>query len=181
MHKLSKWIKSYLRILKLKLFYGKRIQFNCEKITDFPYIGKGVEFIIDKNSTIHLGKKVYIDNYVRLEAKNDAVITIKNNVFINSFCKIIALKQISINSHTLFGPNVSIYDHNHLIENNKIVSNKFVIDECIIGEDVWICANSVITKGVKICNGVTIGANSVVTKTIESSGIYCGAPAIKKK
>ncbi len=51
-----------------------------------------------------------------------------------------------------------------------------------IGDDVWIGANSTILPGVKIPNGVVIGAGSVVVnKKVGSYSIYCGNPAQKIK
>lgn len=46
-----------------------------------------------------------------------------------------------------------------------------------IGNDVWICANSVIADGVKIGNGAIIAANSVVTSDVEPYAIVGGVPA----
>lgn len=49
--------------------------------------------------------------------------------------------------------------------------------DVIIGNDVWICTESVIMSGVKIGDGAVIGARAVVTKDIEPYGIYVGNPA----
>ena len=46
-----------------------------------------------------------------------------------------------------------------------------------IGNNCWIGANCVITKGVTIEDGAIIGAGSVVTKDIPPLGIAVGAPA----
>ena len=53
----------------------------------------------------------------------------------------------------------------------------------VIGNDVWIGANSVILDGVKIGEGAIIGAGSVVTKDVKSFAIVAGNPArfIKKR
>lgn len=49
--------------------------------------------------------------------------------------------------------------------------------ELIIGNDVWIGANSVIKRGVHIGDGAIIGAGSVVTHNVEPYSIVCGNPA----
>lgn len=46
-----------------------------------------------------------------------------------------------------------------------------------IGNDVWIAAGAVITRGVTIGNGAVIGANSVVTRDIPPYAIAVGSPA----
>lgn len=52
-------------------------------------------------------------------------------------------------------------------------------DPVIIENDVWIAANSVITRGVHIGNGAVIGASSVVTHDIPAYEIWAGVPAKK--
>jgi acetyltransferase-like isoleucine patch superfamily enzyme len=49
--------------------------------------------------------------------------------------------------------------------------------EIIVGEDVWIGANSVILKGVNIGSGSVIAAGAIVTKSIPSNEIWGGVPA----
>jgi acetyltransferase-like isoleucine patch superfamily enzyme len=47
----------------------------------------------------------------------------------------------------------------------------------LIGNDVWICANVVISEGVVIGDGAVIAANSVVTKNVQPYSIVGGVPA----
>lgn len=55
--------------------------------------------------------------------------------------------------------------------------------ECVVGNDVWIGANVVVRRGVKIGNGAIIGANSFVNKDVGDFEIVGGIPAkfIKKR
>ncbi len=52
---------------------------------------------------------------------------------------------------------------------------------CVIGNDVWIAANVVVLRGVKIGNGAVIGAGAIVTKDVEPYSIVAGVPAKKLK
>ena len=47
----------------------------------------------------------------------------------------------------------------------------------LIGNDVWVGANSVIMPGVKVGDGAVIGANAVVTKDVPPYAIVGGVPA----
>ncbi|HZY39330.1 MAG TPA: CatB-related O-acetyltransferase [Mucilaginibacter sp.] len=47
----------------------------------------------------------------------------------------------------------------------------------IVGNDVWICANVVISDGLTIGDGAVIAANSVVTRNVEPYSIVGGVPA----
>ncbi|EKO3576514.1 CatB-related O-acetyltransferase [Vibrio metschnikovii] len=50
-------------------------------------------------------------------------------------------------------------------------------ESVIIGNDVWIAAGAVITRGIKIGDGAVIGANAVVTKDVPPYAIVAGIPA----
>lgn len=49
----------------------------------------------------------------------------------------------------------------------------------VIGNNVFIGMNSVITRNVKIGDNVIIGTGSIVTKDCESNSVYAGSPAKK--
>lgn len=49
--------------------------------------------------------------------------------------------------------------------------------ECKIGNDVWIGANAVVTRGVRIGDGAVVGASAVVTHDIPAYEIWAGVPA----
>ena len=55
--------------------------------------------------------------------------------------------------------------------------------DIIVGDNCWIGANCVITKGVTIGDGAIIGAGSIVTKDIPAMTIAVGSPAkvVKKR
>ncbi len=54
---------------------------------------------------------------------------------------------------------------------------------CSIGNDVWIGAGAVITRGVHVGDGAVIGAGSVVTRDVEPYTVVAGVPArpLKKR
>lgn len=49
--------------------------------------------------------------------------------------------------------------------------------ETIIGNDVWIGCNAVVSSGVTIGDGAIVGAGAVVTKDVEPYSIVVGVPA----
>jgi virginiamycin A acetyltransferase len=51
------------------------------------------------------------------------------------------------------------------------------IKKSVIGNDVWIGANSTILRGVVVGDGAVIGANSIVTKDVPPYAIVVGNPA----
>jgi len=87
---------------------------------------------------------------------------------------------IKLGSNVGFSPGVKVISSNHSLSNYKIHSKCSPI---MIGDNVWVGANSVILPSVNIGDNVVIGAGSVVSKNIPSNSIAVGNPCkvIKSK
>lgn len=86
--------------------------------------------------------------------------------------------EIRIGTNVMIGPNVVVRAADHGTSRaTPMRSQPKVGGRIVIGNDVWIGANCVITKDVNIGHGAVIGANSVVTKDIPPFSIAVGAPA----
>ena len=87
---------------------------------------------------------------------------------------------IVFGSNIELGPGVSIISSNH--ESNNLRKHKKG-KSIVIGNHVWIGANSTVLPEVTIGNNVIIGANSLVNKDIPSNSIAVGNPCkvIKQK
>lgn len=173
-----KYFTSSIKMTFYKIFY-KNIKFKGYRYC----IESKVQFESVNEGLIILSDKIYFSRYCMLKCISGSI-NIGYNTFFNVSCKIISMERIDIGSNCLFGPNVSIYDHDHKYEKSEklICKQGFTKDKVKIGSDVWIGANVVITKGVYIEDRVIVGANSVVTKNLKSNGLYAGNPArlIKK-
>lgn len=90
-------------------------------------------------------------------------------------------QEIRIGENFYCGANVSIWDTDfHPISfesRRKNEDNLAKRKKIVIGDDVFIGANSIILKGVIIGDKCVIGAGSVVTKQIPSNEIWAGNPA----
>src|SRR5690606_1850730 len=58
-----------------------------------------------------------------------------------------------------------------------LFSRKYRVEKVIIGNNVFLGANSVVLPGVTIGDNVIVGAGSIVTKSLPSGGVYAGNPA----
>ncbi|WP_367274289.1 DapH/DapD/GlmU-related protein, partial [uncultured Tenacibaculum sp.] len=87
---------------------------------------------------------------------------------------------IVFGSNIEFGPGVNIISSNH---DNANFKKHIKAKPIVIGNNVWIGANSTILPEVSIGNNVVIGANSLVSKDIPSNSIVVGNPCkiIKQK
>ena len=142
------------------------------------YIGNNVKFLLNSGGYCDLGKKTWLTDFCYIEA-NGGKITLGVNNFFNSNCKLVSLNEIKIGDNNLFGPNVIIVDHKHNYQDREklICKQGFSSAPVILGSDIWICANVVITEGVTITDHVIVSANSVVSNDLLESGLYAGTPA----
>lgn len=157
------------------IFYGIPIVYrepNSEII-----IGNNVSFRSDKSSNLFgTLKKSTIATL-----KEGAVLTIGHGCGISA-ASITSFKKVTIGNNVLIGANVFITDsdwHGIKIEKRREEGES---KEVIVGNGVWLGANSIILKGVTIGENSVIGAGSVVTKNIPGNVIAAGNPCsvIKK-
>ena len=176
MEKIFKFIRTFIFYIYSKLrFFGK------VKIRFLNSLEGKVSLTIDKGSTICIGKFLMSKGPLYLKAIDNSKIVIGNNVFFNHNCSITSCKKITIGNNCKFGNNIVIIDHDHKITSCGATKD-LVSKEIIIEDNVWVGANSVILKGVRIGEGSIIAAGSVVNKDVEKYTIVGGLPAkeIKK-
>lgn len=160
------------------------------RIGKSPYVAKGC--IIQGCKYISIGNNFHArenlmlqtwDSYQGVSTEYIPELEIGDDVTVMSNCQISCLRKVQIGSGCLFGDNVFISDNLHgsnISEELGIppllrkLSSKGPI---IIGDNVWIGRNVCVLPGVKIGNGVVIGANSVVTHDIPENSVAAGVPA----
>jgi len=91
--------------------------------------------------------------------------------------------EIKIGNDVLLGPNVVIRTANHNFndKNKPIYNQGHNYGNIIIEDNVWIGANSVILKNVKIGKGSVIAAGAVVIKNVKPFTVVGGVPAKELK
>jgi acetyltransferase-like isoleucine patch superfamily enzyme len=117
----------------------------------------------------------------RVSLRNAKNIYLGNNVRITMDCCIWAGEnsRIIFGDNVLIGPGAKLFCCNHGMRIGSIPMSyqDRVENDIIIGNDVWIGANSVLTSGVIVNNGAVIAAGSIVTKEVPSNAIVGGVPA----
>ena len=111
----------------------------------------------------------------------DAFCEIGKYCYIGKYCNV---TKSEIGNYCSIGNNVSIgqgeHDLTKISTSAVFYSNTYfelTQKDCIIGHDVWIGVDSIVLRGVKVGNGVVIGANSVVTKDVPDYAVVVGSPA----
>jgi acetyltransferase-like isoleucine patch superfamily enzyme len=92
--------------------------------------------------------------------------------------------KVKLGKYVMLGPTVYITGKDHkydVLGTPMIFSDREVLPETAIGDDVWIGANTIILAGVTIGSGSIIGAGSILTKNVPCCAVYAGNPAKKIK
>tara|TARA_R110002124_G_scaffold126811_2_gene286600 strand:- start:4562 stop:5212 length:651 start_codon:yes stop_codon:yes gene_type:complete len=104
---------------------------------------------------------------------------IRGTTEIGRYCSIGRDVKIGLGSHNLSSISTSSFlEHlGNLKDAPDVRIQESPERHLIIGNDVWIGDNTLIKKGIRIGDGVIIGAGSIVTKDIPSFAIVVGTPA----
>lgn len=134
--------KTFFKLIyRNKLVLGRNVTFR-----------KSFTLLIDKNAQVHIG----------------------NRVFFNNYCSVVSMNNIFIGNDCIFGENVKIYDHNHRFNvKGKVISEQgFKTAPIIIKDNCWIANNVVVLKGVTIGENSVIGAGCIVEEDIPPNSVY---------
>ena len=139
-------------------------------------IRRGVElYNVKLSSNINISRNSFVSN-----SKIDDYSTIgRNTTIINAeigkFCSISWNVTIGATKHdfTLLSTHAFPYIKHFGFSG----TNKRIIEETYIGNDVWIGANAIIMPGIQIGDGAVVGAGSIVTRDVNSYEVVFGAPA----
>jgi galactoside O-acetyltransferase len=141
-------------------------------------IGCGAIFTGCNN--VELGSNINIGRNAQIYA-HDAKVKIGDNFGLGTNSCIGASDggEIFIGDNVSIAQNVVLRASDHVFENilKPIVQQGHSGGKIEIGNDVWICANSVITRNVTVENHSIISAGAVVTKNVELYSIVGGVPA----
>ena len=128
-----------------------------------------------RNNAIGVNHRIILRTQSR-----DAELIIGNHVGISGGA-ICANKKVIIGDHCLLGSNVIIADNdfhpiNPGIRRGNPLLNDILSEDVVIGDNVWIGADSYVLKGVTVGENTVIGANSVVVGHIPPNCIAAGNP-----
>ena len=139
-------MKPYLKVIinKIKLTYIKVIKCKQLKLFGYQLFSYNSKLLFSKKSSVYLGDKII----------NDGV---KSSVEIGDGCQ--------------FGPNVKIFDNNHMFTSNEGVLPLHKSSPIKIGKKCWISSDVIILKGVSIGDNCVIGAGCIIKDDIPSKSI----------
>ena len=163
------YTKNAIRVLGLKLRYGKRIRIGWIQSFD------KIKIQISKKGSFESGSYNQGRGSMYIGVFDNGKLKIGDHCFFNINSSITCLDKIEIGNNCKFGNNLVIVDHDHNYKSKKTVSSEtpeFILSPIRIGDDVWCGANVVILRGTEIGDGCVIAAGSVVKGTIEPNTLF---------
>jgi acetyltransferase-like isoleucine patch superfamily enzyme len=163
-------VKHYVRSVTLKLsndhlFLGRRCV--VAETTFGRYVRAGNEVILSSS---------HIDSYTYV---GDGCVI--NRTTIGKYCSIATGVQLGSGSHptdTFVSSHPIFYLYRPVFGWDYVVSDHAPeYAPTVVGNDVWIGTRATIRDGVRIGDGVVIGAGALVLNDLEPFGIYVGIPA----
>ena len=145
-------------------------------LADIEDSTRGTKIVIERN--------VHIDSFVKIKpVGGTGDIEIGEGTYINSGCVLFSGNGIKIGKNVLIAPGCVLapVNHEHRSRDRKIVEQRFMPSKggIVIGDDVWVGANTTVLDGVEIREGVVIGAGSLVKHNLAAYCVYAGNPLRK--
>lgn len=135
-----------------------------------------------RGTPITIGARTMIDAFVKIKpAGGSGAVEIGADCAINSGTVMYTGNGIRIGDAVLIAANCTLAPTNHEFGDKakRIRDQGFQPSRggIVIGDDVWLGANTVVLDGAVIGRGCVIAAGSVVRGELEPYSIYAGAPA----
>lgn len=162
-------------LLKFRLGGGKTVKISLPQRN----WERGMTVKIKDNSSLQIGKDNNFRKDLQIRVLDGGELQIGKHVFINTNVCITVRKSITIGNNVKIANNVTIIDHDHDYTNECV---GYKAEAISIDDNVWIGANAVILKGVKIGDHAVIAAGTVVNRDVPARSIVAGVPGkiIKK-
>ena len=131
-----------------------------------------------ENGKILIQDNVSIDTNSRFVAANNALLKIGKKSKIGPYSIFNCGEDIVVGNDCIFAGYCYLQSSNHGFKKGSLIKDQsHTYGKIFIGNDVWLGAHVIVLAGVKIGDGVVIGANSVVTTNIPSNAVAVGSPA----
>lgn len=135
---------------------------------------------------ISIGDGVMIRDGARIEAVSqwggqmfEPNLVIGNNTTFEQNLHLTFASHLEIGSNCVFVSNVMITDisHNNSDINSSVMEQGITVKKTTIGDGCFVGKNACIMPGVRLGQGVIVGANAVVTKDVPDYCVVAGIPA----
>ncbi|MGI8679915.1 MAG: acyltransferase [Jatrophihabitans sp.] len=132
-----------------------------------------------REGRLDIGPQVYLEPGVWITSDSGRI-SIGGGSLLNLNVMVAAVERVDIGEHCMLASGCVVTDANHRSDDlvTPVPWQGFTSKgPVVIGDNVWLGANVVVTSGVTIGRRAVIGANSVVTTDVPAFAVAAGAPA----
>jgi len=160
----------HLNLIKVKEVFIAR----CGNIGHMNYCNGPFSVIIKEKASI--GNRNVITRSSKNLVNDSAILTLGFNSKITADHRIDCMCSVTFGDNSILaGSGSQIWTHGYYHE--RTGPGRFRVEGSInIGNNIYIGSRCVISMGVSICDGVTIGSLSSVSKSISVAGLYVSQP-----
>lgn len=130
------------------------------------------EITVEGESELHVGRKLKMHNGAKIRVRKGGKLEIGKNFGMSNNCVVTAYDHIKIGDDVMLGPNVLIYDQDHDYHaEGGVAAMEFKTSPIVIGNNVWIGANTLILRGTTIGDNCVVGGGAVVRGTFPANSV----------
>lgn len=156
----------------IKMAWTKLFHFESFSGPAISLISPHTEITMDYGAELRIGRNFKMRDGGKIRVRKGATCIIGNNSSINCNNMIACHERVEIGNDVQLSPNVQIYDHDHDFRaEGGVKAGKFKTSPVIIGNNVWIGANTVILRGTEIGDNCVIGAGCVIKGKYEDGSV----------
>lgn len=159
-------IYNLMRVSLMKLRYGTRCAVNF-----IQRIHPSVDINLYNKSRIVIPRNIEIEKDADIKCFGNAEFSIGERCYFNDRLMVSCHAGVKIGDGCLFGPDVKIFDNDHVFSADSGVSIDIRSEPVTIGKHCWIASNVVILRGTHIGDNCVIGAGCVVSGNIPARSI----------
>ena len=147
-----------IKVASIKLFHPKSFKGSLKSA-----ISPFTEISLSYGGRLKIGQRFRMRDGAKIRVRKNAVCEIGKNVLVNSNNIIAVHSKVIVGDNVQFSPGVLIYDHDHDFRcDGGVNAMKYKTAPIIIGNNVWIGANSIILRGTVIGDNSVVAAGSVL-------------------
>ncbi len=137
----------------------------------------GLQLRLPREAQFRVGEKCVIDRDATIECMG--TLQIGARTIFGHHCTLAAKESLVIGEDCLIAEMVSIRDHDHRFDDYDVPIRMqgAICAPVSIGNNVWLAARVIVTKGITIGDGAIVGAGAVVTRDVPAGAIAAGVPA----
>lgn len=170
-------LNASIKHILLKIARGKNLKWKMPSL-----VSPLTEITVDRGGRLILGKMFRMRSSSKLRVRKNAIVKIGKNFSMSNSCMIVSWDSICIGDDVQFGPGVFVYDHDHEYDAPEGLSGeKYKTSPIIIGDGVWIGANSIILRGSEIGDGCVVAAGTVIRGKYPANTLIYENREVKEK